>query len=400
MDGLTKSILLWRDWRSVSVSVKQYRTMTVRFYETDRSGYGAYLDDAVNMPYGKTEEAISAWQEFFGFKPCLFKNGEVVGYLNPNDYTKFEDGTSADITSGNAGDVMVEFPRRGIKISKSGNTVTLSMTDDPNASGFTYYAHTRGSKKKDYFYVGAYDGYVENGYSSSGRLRSLSGKTPSDNFALDDLRRYARYNGYGYCEFTFYQHTFIQCMYLLQFKGNLDSQSMVGYGYVGSAYTTTKTGGTNKKGTTYGITSSSYPNMYQMKIFGIEDYWGNTLCLLDGVITGNNGYYLTTTDDYSNTNGYIECIYRGGVSTNIPILDGYITDTACTSEAGFLPIAAANNQDHYYYDYTYTLNSNMIVPAIGGNSSIEQYKGIFTISFNYSSTKYNRDFTGGRLSYL
>ena len=50
---------------------------------------------------------------------CLFKDGGVVvGYLNPNNYAQFEDGSAADITSGTDGDVMVEFPKMYIKISR------------------------------------------------------------------------------------------------------------------------------------------------------------------------------------------------------------------------------------------------------------------------------------------
>ena len=57
---------------------------------------------------------------FNKIKPCLFKNGAVVGYLNPDNFAQFADGTAADITSGNNGDVMIEIPKTGYKISKSG----------------------------------------------------------------------------------------------------------------------------------------------------------------------------------------------------------------------------------------------------------------------------------------
>ena len=75
-----------------------------------------YTDDAVGMVAGSTD-----WYKmriFKDIKPCLFKNGSVVGYLNPDNFAQFEDGTKADITSGNAGDVMIEIPKIGYKISK------------------------------------------------------------------------------------------------------------------------------------------------------------------------------------------------------------------------------------------------------------------------------------------
>ena len=139
---------------AVEASLFPYKVMTVVINEADSNSSTccSYGDDAVGMASGKD---AAAWADFFGYKPCLFKDGKVVRYLNPNNYAQFEDGTPADITSGDAGDVMVEFPRRGIKISKSESIITVSMTDNPDDPDFTYYAHSRGDSRRDYFYLGA-----------------------------------------------------------------------------------------------------------------------------------------------------------------------------------------------------------------------------------------------------
>ena len=50
----------------------------------------------------------------------------MLGYLNPNDYTKYEDGTSAPITTVGK-DVMVEFPKRGYKITTENNIVKIPL---------------------------------------------------------------------------------------------------------------------------------------------------------------------------------------------------------------------------------------------------------------------------------
>lgn len=98
---------------SIGTNEEKYRTMTVLIDTTNSNPNTccSYADDAVNMAVGSSE-----WDTFFGHKPCLFKNGEVVKYLNPNDYTKDVDGNDVDITSGDAGDVMIEFPLRGKSI--------------------------------------------------------------------------------------------------------------------------------------------------------------------------------------------------------------------------------------------------------------------------------------------
>lgn len=120
-------------------------------------------------------------------RPCLYKDGEVVAYLNPNDYTKTVDGTDADITSGAAGDVMIEIPTIYYKVEPvkdaSGVTTSSKITiSDTEQEGFDCYAHYRINSadidtypsptiKLDYIYIGAYTGST---LGSVKTIRSLS----------------------------------------------------------------------------------------------------------------------------------------------------------------------------------------------------------------------------------
>ena len=362
--------------------------MTVKFNISSTPGYGTYLDDADGMPYGKEEAATSAWQEFFGYKPCLFKNGQVVGYLNPNDYTKFEDGTSADITSGNAGDVMVEFPRRGIKISKSGSTVTVSMTKDPDNSEFTYYAHTSGSTRKDYFYVGVY--LCSKNYS--GNMMSLSNKEVYHGNGTKHLNysSMASYKGSRYCMFSFYQFVFIQCMYLLQYKGHLDSQAVHGYGNSNGCE---DTGITNDKGLMYGSSSGG-----RIKIFGIEDLWGNGRCFIAGYYKAANGNVFTYTPPSRFLDSRMNHGYFRDVSKT------YITDVNASNELGFTPISAGSGggPSKYFCDVgrieSSTSDGYMNVAAIGGTYD-GTGMGIFYFSAVYAENSWD-NYTTSRLMYL
>ena len=403
MDGLTKSILLWRDWRSMGGREKN--TMTVQFNITQTPGYGTYLDDAVGMPYGKTSDAITQWQEFFGYKPCLFKNGQVVGYLNPNDYTKFIDGRSADITSGNAGDVMIEFPRRGIKISKSGTTITVSMTKEDNVSGYSYNAHTNGTTSKNYFYIGAYLGYNNSGY-----LRSLSGKLPTYYTSLDTFRTCARRNGTGYVTLGFYQHMYIQCMYLLQFKGNLNSQNCVGYGYCyAQTQSPTNTGYSNTKGLIYG-TNNEYPsystNNDHIKLFGIEDVWGNLFVVMDGLYVDKN-YDIYTTTYASGFNDSSKYTNRGkSALSGLYMNTGVLSDVFGENTLGFFPYNV-NGYDcsTYFCDYTvFPYNISSSGPTflrIGGHYTNKNYAGMFKYYGNkYTEDDNSSEDVGQRLVYL
>ena len=97
---------------------------------------------------------------FKDIKPCVLKNGVVQYYLNPADLSKKADGTASDITSGNDGDVMIEIPKTGFKITTVGNTLTIKVTANPNdTANFKYYAHTRAAEgDRSKLYIGAYLG--------------------------------------------------------------------------------------------------------------------------------------------------------------------------------------------------------------------------------------------------
>ena len=269
----------------------------------------SYLNDATSMVSGIN--GTSVWQNFFGYKPCLFKDGKVVGYLNPNDYTKFEDGSDADITSGNAGSVMIEYPRCGLNISKVNKKITISMTNNPNDSNFKYYAHQRGNISKDAFYLGAYVGTLV-----GGKLKSISDSLPTTNYCMGNFYKYAVANGTGYGIMCFYQLLYIQAMYILQFK-NLSSGSVLGFG--GSS-DNAKTG----TGNSYGLNhkSTMYGNV--VKMFGIEGPWGFRREFLNNAYFTNSNLRTTTDDTITNMTKYE--IDGGQFGYTYGTSEGYVSD--------------------------------------------------------------------------
>ena len=354
-------------------------TVKINLNNSNPANCGSYADDASTMSSWKD---VAAWQEFFGYRPCLFKDGKVVGYLNPNDFTKFENRTNADITSGNAGDVMIQFPRRGVRISKSGKVVTVSMTDNPNDSSFKYYAHQRGSVNKDYFYLGVYSGYV-----TEGKLRSLSGKYPTTNTSLVDFDTYGKANGTGYGCIGYYQWLFLQVMYVLQFKGNLDSQSTIGVGHVYD-YDVTISGRSNVKGMIYG-------DHDVVKLFGIEDIWGNCDQVLNNYYVDGNYHIRTTTDDtITDVYEYTDLGSYGGLDMS----SGHPTDCMGTTEAGFTGTYGSYNGSRttYFCDEASFLSNR--VPVVEGNA-IGTSSGLFDFCIHcYHDVSSNYECS--RLGYL
>ena len=341
-----------------------------------------YADDAVNMTPGSSD-----WDEFFGHYPVMLLNGVEGGKLNPNNFAEHEDGTAADITSGAEGDVMIAFPRRGVKITTSsdGNTLTVSMTDSPDDPGFTYYAHTRGNVSKNKFYLGAYKGY-----ESSSKLRSLSGKTITTNKTIDTFRTLAQANGSGYENSGFYQLIFRQVMYILKYK-NLDSQTTLGRGNVDNSSSSSpkQTGGTNTKGMDFGETTGKL----QMKLFGLEDFWGNIYEWIDGIYCDSNRHILTATDGFNDSgNNYTD--QGQGASAN---LSNYMSKPQGTSETGFVAKEVSGSATTYFCDYG-TLYA-VGLAAFGGDWDDASYAGAFPLVVYSSASAANSD-VGGRLMYL
>lgn len=353
-------------------------TVNINLANSNPATCCTYGDDATVMTPGS-----SAWDDFFGEKPCLLKNGVNMGYLNPNDFTKFANGTAADITSGNAGDVMIEFPRRGLTMTTVGNTLTIRMTDNPDDANFKYYAHQRGTAKKTNFYLGAYKGH-----NLSSKLRSLSGKTPTASQTIGAFRTQARANGSGYDQSGFYQLMYRQCMFVLKYK-ELNSQLKVGMGNVSSSLKSTGT--TNTRGMTWGSTSTTE----QMKLFGIEDFWGNIWEWIDGIATDASWNMFTNTSNFQDDGKGSGYMNNGqGVTSNT---GGWMSKPQGKTETGFLEKEVGGSETTYFSDSAHLYGG--YVAKFGGSWSNGSGAGAFSLYVSYSAS-YSKSDVGGRLMYL
>ena len=374
----------------LSGTPQPYKKMTIQIdlSNSNPATCITYADDAVGMTAGSSE-----WDDFFGHYPVLLKNGVEVGKLNPDNFAQFKDGSVADITSGNAGDVMIAFPRRGLTISTRDSLLTISMTDDPDNTDFEYNAHTRGTTAKDVFYLGAYKGYV-----ASSKLRSLSGKTPTASQTIGTFRTQARANGTGYEQSGFYQLIFRQCMYLLKYK-NLNSQKAVGYGYVLSSHSAAiATGGTETWGMDCELIKATNPSYmtdqnHHVKCFGLEDFWGNIWEWIDGCVTNSTRNILTGNDNFNDSgSGYTD--NGQGATANI---GNYMSKPQGTTKTGFLAKEVSGSDSTYFCDSASLYAS--CVARFGGHWIDASYAGAFRLYVNYASSGSNASIAA-RLMYL
>lgn len=348
-----------------------------------------YADDAVGMVAGSAE-----WDDFFGHYPCLLKNGQEVGKLQRNNFDKFEDGSTADISSGNAGDAMIAFPRRGLSIKTVGNKIYVSMTDNPDNSDFEYNAHTRGTTAKDVFYLGIYKGFL-----SGSKLRSLKGKTITATQTIGTFRTQAQANGSGYEQSGFYQLTFRQAMFILKYK-TLDSQTAVGQGYVKSDHTAAiATGGTEAWGMDCELIKNSNPTYmtdqeHHVKCFGIEDFWGNIWEWIDGLVSDSSRNVLTANSNFNDTGSGYTNNGNGGVAANT---GGYMSKPQGSTKAGFVMKEKNGSATTYFCAYAYLFAS--CVADFGGHWNNDADAGAFRLNVKYAASS-SYAYVAARLMFL
>lgn len=328
-----------------------------------------YDDDAVWMTKGS-----SAWDDFFGAKLVLFKNGQEVRDLNDSELNSLRPTD---------GDVMVRFKRMGLNMRTVGDKVYVTMTENPNDGNFKYYAHTRGTTRKEAFYLGAYLGFLD-----GSKLRSVTGRKPQDGKSITDFRTYAQNNGRGYDLCGFYQLTFLQAAYVLKY-GNLNSQAAIGKGLTfGDKDTINTTGTTNGKGTDYGTANGTQ----QMRFQFVEDFYGNRFWAIDGISTDRNCKIFTATDNFNNNRGG----YRdtGITGTNS---GGWTKKVQGTSELGFIRKEAGGSATTHYSDGLYCYADKFLF--FGGHAGYGTIAGAFAGRLYYPASFSGWDLAA-RLMYL
>lgn len=345
-----------------------------------------YTDGAVGFKpirgnNGATD--YGSWLDTFllqNIKPCVVKDRAVQYYLNPNDYNKKVDGSSADITSGNDGDVMIEFQPTFYKMWKEGNIVKFRLSKYKQ-EGFVQYAFVDEVSKTEIkpMYVGAY-----NGCNVDSKLKSLSGKTPYVNHTVSDGRTAAAANG-GY-HLTHSKRTYVNMILTLVCKSR-DMQTAIGLGRTASSNSNAiNTGTMNTKGMFWGNNNG----VDGCKVFGIEHWWGNIYTFMDGLCINNGVYY------YQNIGPYGDSISNKTSAGNAPST-GYIKNVKGSSELGLLGTDGNGSSTTYYPDYQYTNNSGYKICCIGGRWSSATYAGPFC-SYLYDAASTSISDIGSRLS--
>ena len=344
-----------------------------------------YIDGATGMTSGWDN-----WKDkqiFKDIKPCVLNMGVVQYYVNRDNYWQKEQGGESVLT-GNDGDVMVEFPKIGYKMTNDSSYQYIQITDNPNAEGYCYLAHSLDAEGDcDKIYIGAYLGYTEIGSDTSSMqigIYSHSASTPSSDHTLLDLRTYAgnkHHNSEGkYQLLSFYPLTLLQCLYVIIYK-NLNSQAALGQGYV-SASAKANTGYTNTKPFCYGNSSSGTEHV---KFLGIEDFYGNLYQWVDGFYCDSSYNIKTDYNNFTGTNGSaFRYSQPSGLSSDI---NGYMSKIQGTNNTGFVIKSTGGSETTYYADYA-SLYSGYF-GYFGGDWSYWAFAGAFRLYVHYAASDSN-----------
>lgn len=376
LDELSKSEI-------IHVTTKASIIFGVKVDSTNSNTFSSvtYLNDAIGIsPANKSD--LGGWKNKFPYnqiKLVGFKDGKETKDINPTNRAYYSDGYSVPPNV----DVMVKIPKVYWCFFNTSNGYELKISNQKIDDRWDCYAHKVNNIEKDYIYIGAYLGSVQNG-----KLRSASDIQPTISTTLTKFRQYAQTNGEGYQLWNWYSLMLVQILYLIAYK-NLDSQTAIGCGYT-EVGIITSTGGTNRKDLCYGSIDGSI----QMCFLGIEDLWGNCRQWVDGMKTDNNYNILVTTDNKNfndNGNGFKNLGKLSSMGT------GYISDVTHTNESGFFPSKFTGSTNIYYCDYG-KFYTNCFATS-GAVYSDRTNGGIFSLNIEFYATDSNNG-VGSRLCYL
>lgn len=373
-----------------------------------------YLADAAGMTPAKMNYTTGKFEygswgnAFFLPRPCMLKtDGTVDYYLNENDYSKKADGTASDITNVNYnGNAMMEW-------GDGTNLIWWKIEPDkgnPNSASL-YVANYQADKdfknlnfidingnEKAHFYTPIYNGSLD----SNNKLRSISGQTVIKSKTASQEMTYARANGTGYEIEQYVDRLLINILLIIMGKST-ETQDVFGRGMSSETtdgeYFLLKTGTMNSKGLFWGENAAEAG----VKVFGMENYYGNQCRRTVGLILANGTAKVklspSVKDGSSATNyntdgtGYIEIPNSTPSGTN----GGYIRDMLYTA-LGMFPTVITGSSSTYYPDGCRFNIAIIAFAFFGGTLSEGRHCGALNVFLNFKADHWGWNI-GASLSY-
>lgn len=354
----------------VSAIPRQYNLLGFRMKksESDPDAKVEYTEEAVGFTPAKVNLTTGEFDfgSFAGFwfvrdnKPVMLNNDGTEAYeLDPNDYTKKLDGSPSDVSNSSfAGNAMSRIPKSYIKEWEEDGYEYCNICDIKLDETYHAYAHTReDGSEMDYLYLSLFEGSLV-----SNKMRSIKGLNPMVSKTGSEELAFAKANGSRWSTRSWSQRNLIN-MLLILMGSTTDTQEAFGYGYYtggsSSAPNYLVSGGASDKGQFYGTNKTRD----YVKVFHIENWWGNIWERIEGCVTNASSRILVKSVPPYNTSGsgYVDTgVTPGGTS------GGYISACKMT-EHGLIPMTASGSETTQYPDGLWYAAS--CYALVGGYSS-------------------------------
>lgn len=365
-----------------------------------------YMNFTMNkFEYGSWKSVLDEW---LCPRPCLLaQNGTVFRYLNENDYTKDVDGN--DVTAyltGTTGlyNAMCEWGKNGNKIwykivpdVGTDESATIYIADNQADSGFVCWSfYDCNNNIADHFYTRIYEGVLKDG-----KLRSISGYQPTHSNTYVNEVSYANAMNTDTSNPIWYTGVtadwILVSLLLIMISKSTNSQAKFGLGnsnsYVENPainYNKIAGGTMNTKGMFWGSKVSDRSHLNGVKVFGMENWWGNILDRVSGEVLNKTNRMIKLTygtADGTTVRGYND---TGNGYKNIGVTPsgthgGYISKMTFNPN-GIHPKVASGSETTYYCDGLWFNTSQVNVALTGGNQSANSRYGCFYLDLSRVSS--------------
>ena len=377
-----------------------------------------YTHDAITMTpavmnFTTGEFNYGSWENVWfvknAYPVALNLDGTEAYKLNPDDYTKKDDGTDSDIqfvllteapsdwstqwkqyytkdandnyelnsqssaptfaqdtyykltyNSSFTGNFMMAFPKVWFYRHEDSQYNYIEISNYKLSDDWKCYAHVNASGQEvDFIYLPLFKGVIKDS-----KLRSLPGQIPQGNTTATDEVNAATALG---SRWQIWDHSSVELIndLLVLMSKSIDSQGKFGKGRE-SGYDSSDTvtygklqTGTLVKGGKFKGFSSSYK---EVKVFGIEGFWANRWDRLQGMLLVDNVWKIKMTPPYNFTGTDFVTLS----SASVPSGNGYLSKVQ-TSQYGSIPASIEGGaSSKFYKDYFYKTATSTRVAIRGG----------------------------------
>lgn len=342
--------------------------------EPDPDARVEYIFDAVGMTPSKMNFGTGAfdfgsWGDLWFIRdnyPCMVKADGFEDYrLDPSDYSKkAADGSASDVSNtAYNGNAMAAIPLVWVKRYQEAGYQYVIFCEQQFDEGYKAYAHTRpdGTIAKVAYHA------LFKGSLVDGKLRSIAGQKPQSSSNATQELNYAKANGDKWTIKTWSLHSLIADLLTLISK-TIASQEAFGQGHTegGSSAASFLDCGTLKdKGQFFGYSDTAHA----MKVFHIENFWGDRWDRLVGLTYINGAFRVKMTPEgagYNFTGDGYTAIGKGITGQTTASGSGWQRDTEQT-EYGRFPVAPLTGSDATFEtDFFWWNNTIVSVAVVGG----------------------------------